>query len=416
MTGRLRLRIGALSTLAVALCAAAVWPSAAQALTTRFVVNDGSAYTRGPRVTTGDGGRTPFFQQGVVVWDGGSIIAGHGADRGFEFPVQTLAVVPRVVNSYVSVSASAKIADMLAQAPTEVDARHDPSADLNVCVVLAGGGDFRAGASAAEVYASLRTYCELRRAAGFSVVVLSVLPCNRTETFPATRFAYNTMLRDGWDEFADGLVDLAGDPRIGDDGDEFDRQFYLVDQLHLNNAGNTVMASVAAPVLNALPWLSSRCEVRLRDAAGEWSAWRPWTAQNSVWLGDYQGEHVVEVEYRLDGGEPVAAADTIFLDSIRPVPRVLRNAAVRRGRTVSLRYRVDDAEPCGPTSTVTIKLKTTSGRVLRTWVRHRAPVNEPGSVTFTCTLPKGRYHWTVRARDKAGNPDAHQATGLLFVR
>lgn len=416
MNGHLSLRLGVLAVIVAGLCALAAWPPAARALDHRFLVDRGAEYTRGPRVTVGDAGWTPFFRPAVVVWDGGSIVAGHGADTGYEYPVQTLALVPRACQSFVSSAPSARIADMLADAPAEVDARYDPYADLNVCLVLAGGGDFRRDASAASIYSSLRDYCQQRRAAGFRVVVLSVLPSNRPETFEATRLAYNAMVRATWREFADGLADLAGDSRIGDLGDESDRQFYLSDQLHLTNAGNAVMAAVTAPVLDGLPWLSARASMRLRDAAGDWSDWRPWRAQSSVWLGDYQGEHVVEAEYRLDGGEPVAASDTIFLDTLRPTARALRNAIVRRGKKVALRYRVDDTEPCGPTSTVTIQLKTRSGHTLKTWVRRGVAVNEPQALVFTCRLRRGAYRWVVRARDTAGNPDTGAGKGLLRVR
>ena len=127
-----------------------------------------------------------------------------------------------------------------------------------MCLVQAGGGDFRQGLTAAVVYDALRTYCLARRAAGFRVLVLTVLPSNRPETFEAGRLAFDAMLRDGWDEFADGLVDVAADHRIGDTGDEMDGQFYLEDQLHLTSAGNAVMASVAAPVLCEQPWTSAR--------------------------------------------------------------------------------------------------------------------------------------------------------------
>ena len=101
---------------------------------------------------------------------------------------------------------------MLAEAPVEVDARYRADADLDLCVVLAGGGDFREGLTAADVYQSLRTYCLARRAAGFRVVVLSVLPCNDPVTFEAARLAYNALLRDTWPEFADGLADIAVRP------------------------------------------------------------------------------------------------------------------------------------------------------------------------------------------------------------
>jgi hypothetical protein len=408
--------LGAAAALAVALCALAAWAPAARALAPAFQVNAGATYTRGTHVTVGDAGRTPFFRPAVVVWDGGSIIAGHPAEAAYRFPAQTLSMLPRACESFVSASAGARIADMLRDGPTEVDARFQPEADLNLCVVLAGGGDFRSGATAATMYDSLRTYCEQRRAAGFRVVVLTVLPCHRTDGFEVKRIAFNAMLRDGWRDFADGLADIGGDPRIGDTGDEYDAQFYRTDQLHLTNAGNAVMAAVAAPVLGDQPWLSARCELRLRDAAGDWGEWRPWSATASLWLGDYEGQHVVEAEYRLDGGEPVAASDTVFLDTVRPEPRALRTAPVRRGKTAVLRYRVDDAQPCGPTSTVVVELRTRSGRLLKTFVRRRVPIGWPATVSFTCTLPKGTYRWVVHARDTAGNPDVAPDQGRLIVR
>ena len=416
MRGRLSFGLSAAAALAAALCALAAWAPAVRALEPVFLVNADATYTRWPRVAVADGGRTPFFRPGVVVWDGGSIIAGHPAEPAYRFPAQTLSMVPRACESFVSATAGARIDDMLEDGHMEVDWRFQPEADLNVCLVLAGGGDFRAGATAAFMYESLRAYCEQRHAAGFRVIVLTVLPCHRTDTFEVTRLAFNAMLRDGWSDFADGFVDLGADPRIGDTGDEYDAQFYLADQLHLTNAGNAVMASVAAPVLAGQPWLSARCELRVRDAAHDWGEWRPWSATSSLWLGDYQGEHVVEAEYRLDGGEPVAMSDTIFLDTVRPQPSVLRTASVRRGKTAVLHYRVDDAQPCGPTSTVVVELRTRSGRLLKTFVRRLVPIGWPAKVSFTCTLPKGSYRWLVHARDTAGNPDVAPDEGKLVVR
>jgi hypothetical protein len=399
----------------VVLLAAAALSPAAGALAPRLAVNDGATYTRWTRVAVGDGGWSPFFSPGVVVWDGGSIIAGHGADPEFKFPARTLAVLPRVCESYLSSTAGAKIADMLADAPIDVDARYRETADQDVCVILAGGSDFRAGRPAAYVYDALRTYCADRRAAGFRVVVLTVLPWREPGPFEATRLAYNAMLRDTWSEFADGLADIAADARIGDTGDSLDRQFYDSDALHLTNAGNAVMASVAAPVLNGLPWLSARCEMRLRDAAGEWSDWYPYAASKSLTLAAGEGPHVVEAEYRLDGGEPVAASDEIFVDTVRPVPVALRNVAVRRGRRATLRYRVTDPLPCGPTARAVVTVTTRRGRLLKKWVR-RVPVGRAMSIVFTCRLPKGSYLYVVSARDTAGNTQSVTGRARLTVR
>ncbi|HEX5641798.1 MAG TPA: SGNH/GDSL hydrolase family protein [Thermoleophilia bacterium] len=410
-----RRRTAAAAALALAVFALAA-ASPAVAFAQRFAVNGGATYARGLRATVGDAGWSPFFRPGVVVWDGGSIIAGYGADRGYRFPVQTLAVVPRTCASFVSSTGGARIADMLADAPVEVDARYDAGADLNLCLVLAGGGDLRAGASVASVFDAVGTYCRERRAAGFRVIVLTVLPSDRPETFDAARLAYNAMLRERWAEFADGLADIAADPRIGETGDELDRQFYGVDARHPNNAGNAVMAAVTAPVVAAQPWTSARCELRLRDLPGDWSAWRPYSAATTAQLGDYQGVHVVEAEYRLDGGEPVATADTIFVDTVRPVPRALRDVVVRRGRTAVLRYRIDDADPCGPTGTAVVSVTTARGRVVKTFVRRRVPVGQRATIAFTCTLPKGSYRYVVRARDAARNPELVPGTARLTVR
>ena len=398
---------------AAALLAALTLSPAAGALAPRFVVNHGDAYARGPRVVAGDGGWSPFFRPAVVVWDGGSIVAGHRADPGYDFPSLTLSLVPRVCESHVSYTGGARIADMLAEAPTEVDAHYRSTADLDLCVVQTGGGDFRAGASAADVYGALRTYCSERRAAGFRVVVLTVLPASDPVTFEATRLAYDAMLRSAWQGFADGLADIAADHRIGDTGDNLDRQFYQPDALHLTNAGNEVMASVAAPVLDALPWLSARCELRLRDGENEWGDWLPYVGARTITLAGGDGLHSVEAEYRLDGGEPVAATDDIFLDTVRPVPHALRDVVVRRGRPTRLPFRVDDARPCGPTCTAVVTVTKPGGRVLRTFVRRLVPTGRASAVTFT-GLGKGTYRYIVSARDTAGNrqnvPDGARLT------
>jgi hypothetical protein len=401
--------------LALGLLTLAALASPAGALTARFTLNDGAAYSRLLSVKAGDGGYTPFFRPAVVVWDGGSIIAGHRADPGFEFPVQTLAVVPHVCVSHVSSTGGARIADMLADAPLEVDAWYRAEADLDLCVVLAGGGDFRKGLTAAEVYQSLRTYCLQRRAAGFHVVVLSVLPCSGPVTFEASRLAFNALLRDTWPQFADGLADIASDPRIGDTGDNLDQQFYMPDALHPGNAGYSVMAAVTAPVLNEQPWRSSRCEIHLREAGGEWGDWRPYAAATTLELPEGEGPRLVEAEYRIDGGAPVAVADSIFVDTVPPSPVALGNVRARRGATVRLPFRIDDAQPCGPTCTATVRVTTSSGRVLRTFVRRLLPVGRATSVAVG-GLGRGRYRYVVTARDSAGNPETVPGSARLTVR
>ena len=194
---RLSLRRGAVGgiVLLLGLLAVVAVAAPAGALTARFTLDGDATFARSLRVTAGDGGWTPFFRPAVVVWDGGSIIEGHGATTGHEFPAQTLAVLPHAAESYVSSTGGARIADMLVDAPFEVDTHYRANADLDLCVVLAGGADLYHELTAAEVYQSLKLYCAERRAAGFRVVVLSVLPRNDSRMFEPARLAFNAMLR-----------------------------------------------------------------------------------------------------------------------------------------------------------------------------------------------------------------------------
>ena len=59
---------------------------------------------------------------------------------------------------------------------------------------------------------------------------------------------------------------------------------------------------------------------------------------------------------------------------------------------------------------------TARGRALKTFVRNRVPVGEPGKIAFTCTLPKGSYRYVVRGRDGARNPEAAPGVARLTVR
>ena len=405
----------ACTALMVLLLAAAL-PPVAGALGSRFSINGGAAYSRSLRVTLGDGGWSPFFEPGVVVWDGGSIIGGHGLDDGLDFPTLTLSLVPRACRSYLSITSNAGIADMVAEGPTEVDARHRADADLDLCLVLAGGGDFLDGADPASVYESLKTYCAARRAAGFEVIVLTVLPRSTPSTFEAARTAYNQLLRDNWPAFADGLADIAADPRIGDALDNLDRQYYGADATHPNMAGYTVMAGVTAPVINSLTWRSATCEMRVSDDGTTWSDWRPYVAKSTWQLSGGDGTKTVQAEFRDGHGSSVVVADSIWVDTVRPTTVAMRNVSVRRGATVTLPCRVSDPAPCGPTADVVVTVTTLGGRTVKRLVRQGRAVNAPLPVRFFCSLPKGAYRFTVRAHDTAGNPQRVAGSARLTVR
>ncbi len=384
-------------------------------LTSWFAIQDSRVWLRSSRVIVGDQGWSPYFRPGIVVWDGGSIVGGHGVDPGDDYAAQTLALVPRVCRSYASVTAGADIADMVVEAPAEVDARYLAGADGNVCVVHAGGSDLKSGRDPEVIFDQIRTYCADRRDAGFAVVVVTILPRTDAPTFEAARAILNGLLRAHWPEFADGLADVAADPRIGDIYDNLDQRYYCADGKHPNASGYAVMASVTAPVLMDLPWLSQAVDMRLRNAGDEWGEWRAYAALTTWWLAPGDGARRVEAEYRRGVEDPVAVGDDVNVDTVRPTTRALRSVAVRRGGKAVLAYRVLDADPHGSYATVVLRILR-GDKVVTSMVRHRRAIGRRLQVSFTCTLPAGSYRWQVLARDTAGNRQSVAGSARFVVR
>ena len=72
-----------------------------------------------------------------------------------------------------------------------------------------------------------------------------------TAAYEARRLEYNDLLRAHWREFADALVDVADDERIGDHSGPARRE-YFIDPVHLNGAGYGVIADCVVHVLRPI--------------------------------------------------------------------------------------------------------------------------------------------------------------------
>ena len=391
-------------------------PADALLLAPRFTIDSGAAFTNSTQARIGDGGWSPFFSPGVLVWDGGSIAGGFGGGPGMGFSGQTMRLIPHPCVSYESPAKHACIADMLSEAATQVDARYDPYGDQDVCVVMAGGGDISNGREPAGIYDDLVRYCLGRRAAGFRVVVVTLLPRCFPLHFETDRQRLNGLIRNGWTAFADGLADVAADARIGDSGDNFDRRYYVRDAVHPNAAGYGVMAAVTAPVLNGFAWKSADCRLRLRNAEGAWSEWRPYVAWSSWQLEAGDGPKTVHVEYRDESGILMAASDGIGLDTGHPVTKAPYRASARRGTSATLSYSVMDPMPSCGSADVTIEIRILGGRLVKTLRRFDRPANVDLTASFTCRLKARTYRFLVRATDAAGNKQSSVASKKLVVK
>jgi lysophospholipase L1-like esterase len=106
------------------------------------------------------------------------------------------------------------LATMLANAPANVDTKLPPNTP-GIVVIWGGTNDIGQGTSVSDTYATLVSYCQARRAAGWKVVVVTML--SRTG-FDQQHDQYDALIRAGWTGFADSLADVAANSTLGADG------------------------------------------------------------------------------------------------------------------------------------------------------------------------------------------------------
>lgn len=145
---------------------------------------------------------------------------------------------------------------MDAEASTNVDARL-LAGRAGILIVWAGTNDIALPtiASAATTYARLVAYCNARRAAGYSkIVVLTTLPrlAGGNVNFESDRQAYNTLIRAGWATFADALADVAAVAAIGAPNAHLDTTYYQVDGVHLNDTGRGLVSPVVKTAIDSV--------------------------------------------------------------------------------------------------------------------------------------------------------------------
>jgi len=116
------------------------------------------------------------------------------------------------------------------------------------------------------------------------------------------------------------------------------------------------------------------------------------------------------------GGTGLTSTMQVQIDATAPTTRGLAAASVTRGGTAKLKYRVDDPRPGAPTAKVTIKIKNSRGKVVKTLAAGNKAVNTAFTVSFKCTFAKGKYSFFVYATDAAGNVQSKVGSNKLTVK
>jgi hypothetical protein len=123
----------------------------------------------------------------------------------------------------------------------------------NILLITSGTNDIKNGTTAVALYATLKNLAAAGKASGYIVVVSTILPrSDITAGQDTERLAFNTLVKNGWSSFAQGLQDFNGDPTIGGAKTQASNVLYYIDGVHTTTLGNGYMTSICAAAINAL--------------------------------------------------------------------------------------------------------------------------------------------------------------------
>lgn len=181
-------------------------------------------------------------RQPQIIFDGNSLTQ-QQFDNGYV--PKTIELLGGGYLYYVAALGGWRTEQMITAGPTKIDPLYQRQRIKNIVVAWEVTNDVGlGGANATQAYNNIVTYCTARRAAGFQVVVVTVLPIHQTTypAFEALRQTVNTNIRNNWATFADAIADIGADSTIGEAGDEQNQTYYQVDQLHLRVPAGTIIA------------------------------------------------------------------------------------------------------------------------------------------------------------------------------
>jgi hypothetical protein len=140
------------------------------------------------------------------------------------YPGQVIRMLAPTTYDYALVGLShITTATLASQAPKTVDPLRGPARSKNIVVMWEGEEELYNGADPETAYANLAEFCTARKAAGWQVVIVTLLPrpVDAVDIYPtrahyeADRQTINARLRANWSQYADALADVASNPQIG---------------------------------------------------------------------------------------------------------------------------------------------------------------------------------------------------------
>ncbi len=148
---------------------------------------------------------------------------------------------------------------MTSEAPQKIDPLFDPQLTLNVLIIFTGTNNLGgAHQDAATAFSELKAYCLARKAAHpWRILVvtppMAAYPGVYPADFDAQMVQYDALIRSNWRSFADGIIDVQADPRLGAPGAEHNAVYFSSqDFTHLTDAGYAIVGRDAAAAVRRL--------------------------------------------------------------------------------------------------------------------------------------------------------------------
>jgi lysophospholipase L1-like esterase len=190
--------------------------------------------------------------QNLVMFEGDSIT---DTSQTFSYARKFLPNASPLVAGHGGAITGSTIASLVTRA-SFTDSFLPPVSEFNgrkfILTVLIGANDINSMSNSTWL-ANFAAYCDARRAAGWKVVVCTVLARSdgAGTGFNAARNSINTTLRTWVGTHCDAIADFAADSTIGTDA-AASNVTYFPDGLHPSDAGHVIMESIIRPVINGL--------------------------------------------------------------------------------------------------------------------------------------------------------------------
>lgn len=187
----------------------------------------------------------PQYAENNLVTLGDSITAGPGAGDGPGWAyLLGKQLNMRLVNDG---TAGTKCSDMDTNFATFTAPLLYSTSRNNVLTLMCGTNDLIAGFTASAVITSQQSIVAKAAAAGFTVLVATILPVP-PGSFETQRTTINAAIRAGYPG-ASGVIDFAGSSVMGQAGQNTNSTYYNADNEHPNQLGNEVLAQISLPVV-----------------------------------------------------------------------------------------------------------------------------------------------------------------------